>query len=309
MFFRHTAGMASRPGPLPTVAVRLATRPPFAGGPLLAFLAARALPGIEAVDGATYRRTIDLPHGPGVVAMTVAADHVDVRATVADPADGDRVEAVVRGVFDLDTDPAPIEAVLGADPLLAPLVAATPGRRNPGCVDGGEILLRAIVGQQVSVAGARTVVGRVAAALGAPLPAALAGSTDAQAGALTHRFPTAARVAAADPATLPLPATRATALVTALGLVADGTIDLRPGADGAAARSGLLAVHGIGEWTASYVAMRALGDPDVFLPTDVAVLRGLAARGGPSDRRGAAQAAERWAPWRTYALHHLWSAS
>ena len=287
------------------LSLRLATRQPFAGPEIIEFLALRAIPGVEAVDAdGTYRRVLALPHGPATVALSAATDHVSATLMLADLRDlGPAVERC-RRVLDLDADPVAVDQLLGADPLLAPLVAKTPGRRSPGAFDGAELLVRAIIGQQVSVAGARTVAGRVAAALGQPIPQALA---DVAGPGLTHAFPTAAAVAAIDPEQVAVPRARGRALGDALALVADGSIDLDPGADRATVEADLLAVRGIGPWTAAYVAMRALGDPDVFLPTDLGVLRGLAALGGPDAPAEAAERAASWRPWRSYALHHLWS--
>ena len=309
---RAGAGPGGAPGAGPgggttPLVLRLATRAPFAGREVVAFLAARAVPGVESVDDdGTYRRVLDLPRGPAVVALRAAADHVSARLVLSDPSDlGPAVERC-RRVLDLDADPVAVDAVLGADPVLAPLVVATPGRRSPGAVDGAELLVRAILGQQVTVAGARTVAGRLAGALGTPIPVAL---TAASGGTLHRAFPTAAAVAGIDPAGLPMPATRGRALAASLSLVADGTLVLDPGAERAEVERRLLAVPGIGPWTASYVAMRALGDPDVFLPTDVGVRHGLVALGAAGDPGAAADRARSWRPWRSYALHHLWSAT
>lgn len=291
-------------GPTPLV-LRLATRTPFAGDEAIGFLALRAVPGVETVDSdGTYRRVLDLPHGPATVALTAAHDHVTARLALGDLRDlGPAVERC-RRVLDLDADPISIDSVLGEDPFLAPLVAATPGRRSPGAVDGSELLVRAILGQQVSVVGARTIAARLTETLGETIPAALAAASR---GGLTHCFPVASAIAAIDPEDLPMPRSRGRALARALALVADGSLALDPGADRAEVEARLLAVDGIGPWTASYVAMRALGDPDVFLPTDIGVLRGLAALGGPGDAASAAERASAWRPWRSYALHHLWS--
>lgn len=295
-------------GPTP-IALRLATRSPFAGPEVVGFLAARAIPGVEAVgpDG-TYHRVLDLPLGPALVSLSAAEDHVAARLVLGDLGDlGPAVERC-RRLLDLDADPQAIDELLGADPFLAPLVAATPGRRSPGVVAGHELLVRAIVGQQVSVAGARTVAAGIAGRLGEPVPDGLA-ATAPDGAALTHRFPTAEALAGSDPALLPMPRARGTALVTALALVADGSLALDPGADRAAVEAGLLGVKGIGPWTASYVAMRALGDPDVFLPTDIGVRNGLVDLGAAGDPAAAEERAAGWRPWRSYALHHLWSAA
>jgi AraC family transcriptional regulator of adaptative response / DNA-3-methyladenine glycosylase II len=256
----------------------LPTREPFDGESLLAFLAARAIPGVEEVGGGRYRRTA--PFGifearPGAAGVSFAP---------AEAADS------CRRLFDLDADPAAVTAVLGADPLLAPLVARRPGLRVPGAFDPFELVVRAIVGQQVSVAGARTVLGRLVAEYGEPLAS---GEGDAAAraarGALTHHFPTAAAVATADPAAFPFPRTRANALITVAQLAASQELELEA----------LVEIPGIGPWTASYVAMRALGDRDAFPPGDVGIRNALAALGASADD-------ERWRPWRSYAVMHLW---
>lgn len=229
----------------------------------LAFLAARAIPGVEAVEDGAYRRV----HRGAVL-------QVDAGADPADP--------VARRIFDLDADTAAIDAHLAADPVLAPLVAARPGLRSPGTTDAHEILVRAITGQQVSVAGARTTLGRIAAAYGEPV---------ADGGDLTHGFPTPEALAEADPATLGMPRARGAAIVAASRACADG-LDPRD-------REALLALPGVGPWTASYVAMR-LGDPDAWMPTDLGVRHALARLPGTPDP-------DRWRPYRAYAVHHLWA--
>lgn len=273
--------------------VLLAHHAPLDAPALLAFLGARAVPGIEELtpDG-TYRRTLRLAHGPGLVALQATADGVEAELRVAD-ADRQQALAACRHLLDLDAQPARIDVHLGADPLLAPLVARRPGLRRPGHVDPTELVTRAILGQQVSVAGARTLASRLVAAHGTPLP-----EPD---GTLTHLFPDAATIAALPDSAFAMPRARSAALARTAAAIADGTLDLRPGADRDAAREGLLALKGIGPWTAGYVAMRMLGDPDAWLPTDVGVRRGLERIGAGDDR------AERWRPWRSYALMHLWA--
>ena len=226
------------------------------------------------------------------MALRVAADGVGAVLDTA-PEDHDDALAACRRLLDLDADPVAIDAHLAADPLLAPLVARHPGLRRPGHVDAAELVVRAILGQQVSVAGARTLAARLAAAHGTPLAA--------PAGALTHLFPDAATVAVLPPEAFAMPRARGAALTRTMAAIADGTLDLRPGADRETARQGLLALRGIGPWTAGYVAMRALGDPDAWLPTDVGVRHALARLGAGPER------AERWRPYRSYALMHLWT--
>jgi AraC family transcriptional regulator, regulatory protein of adaptative response / DNA-3-methyladenine glycosylase II len=291
---------AAAPG---VIELRLPCREPFDGESLVAFLADRAIPGVEEVDtqagpgapagtgGTAYRCTLALDHGPGILALTPEARAVRAELRLTDLRDLTAAVARCRRLFDLDADPVAISSQLGEDPALAPLVAARPGLRVPGCVDGFELAVRAIVGQQVSVAAARTVLGRLVAAHGEPLP-----EPD---GGLTHRFPSAAALAEVEPRTLPFPGKRAEALRAMARLVADGELELGAGTDAAEARTALTAIPGIGPWTASYVAMRALGDPDVFLDGDAGIRHAL-------ERLGTGVDPERWRPWRSYAVMHLW---
>ena len=328
------------------LSLRLRHRPPLDAAGLLRFLGLRAVPGVEALDpdGRTYRRVLSLPHGVGVVALTPRAEHVDCTLRLADMRDLGAAVQRCRRLLDLDADPLAVDAALAADPLLAPLVAATPGMRVPGAVDGAELAVRAVLGQQVSVGGARTLAARLAAAHGAPLAAALPSCAPAAATAaappppagpangaaapppaagpharaadrppagapapLTHAFPTAAALAALDPEQLPMPRARGRALVGLCAALADGEIALDPGADRAAVRRQLVALPGIGPWTAEYVALRALGDPDAFPASDLGIRHALAALDQPHDARAAAALAERWRPWRAYAALHLWA--
>jgi AraC family transcriptional regulator of adaptative response / DNA-3-methyladenine glycosylase II len=299
----HANGGSAPAGP-PVLTLRLRHRAPLDTSGLLAFLGARAVPGVEAWDptdgNGTYRRVLALPHGPGVVALAPSAvrdtgDHVHCELRLGDLRDLAAAVQRCRRLLDLDADPVAVDDALAADPLLAPLVRRAPGRRVPGAVDGAELAVRAVLGQQVSVAGARTLAGRLTAALGEPLPDGLADE------ALTHAFPTAHALAAVDPAELPLTRARAHALVTLCGAIAadEGPLVLDPGADRDATRERLLMLPGIGPWTAEYVAMRALGDPDAFPATDLGVLEAI-------ERLGDADP-ERWRPWRAYAVQHLWA--
>jgi AraC family transcriptional regulator of adaptative response / DNA-3-methyladenine glycosylase II len=232
---------------------------------MLEFFAVRAVPGVEEVAGGRYRRSVRLAHGPAVVA--------DGALEAGDPRDADEAARLWRALIDADADTERIDATLGSDPLLRALVAAAPGIRVPGCVDPGEIAIRAVLGQQVSVAAARTQAARLVERCGEPLEAPVG----------------------LDPETLPMPRARGRALVTLAAAMADG-LDPRD-------RDALLALPGIGPWTADYVAMRC-GDPDVLLETDLGVRRALRALGGPDDLP---RHAERWRPWRSYAVQHLWS--
>ena len=189
--------------------------------------------------------------------------------------------------------------MLQADPVLAPLVATRPGLRVPGHVDGYELAVRAVLGQQVSVAAARTLAARLVQRFGAPLP-----DPD---GALTHLFPAPQVLAEADPSSLGIPVSRGGAIAALSHVVASGELVLDRSADREDVAARLLALPGIGPWTAGYIAMRALGDPDVFLATDLGVRRGLERLGLPGDQPAALAHAQRWRPWRSYALMHLWT--
>jgi AraC family transcriptional regulator of adaptative response / DNA-3-methyladenine glycosylase II len=286
----------STPG---AISVRLAVRSPFDGAGLVEFLAARAIPGVEEVVGTTYRRTLGLTHGTGTVELSPAAAHVRATLRLDDLRDLAAAVARCRRLLDLDADPVAVAEHLGSDPLLAPLVAKDPGRRVPGTTDGFELAVRAILGQQVSVAGARTLAARLVLAAGEPLPV--------PDGGLTHVFPRADALAAAPDAAFSLPVLRRDTLREMASAVAGGDLDLEPGSDREDTRRRLEARPGIGPWTAGYVAMRALGDPDVFLATDLGVRHALEHLGSWSDAPGAAAMAERWSPWRSYALVHLWA--
>lgn len=277
---------------------RLAARRPFAAAPLLAYLAARAIPGVEEVEGRTVRRALSLPHAPATVALEVGAGGATARLALGDPRDREAALAACRALLDLDAEPLEIDAALARDAALAPLVAAAPGLRSPGAAESAEVLFRAIAGQQVSVAAARTVLGRLAREHG-----------ESPAGARLRPFPSPERLASVDPGRLPMPRARARALVAAASALARGDLVLDRGADREAARRALLALPGIGPWTASYVAMRALGDPDVLMVGDLGLDRGLAALGLPRGRRRIVARAASWRPWRSYATHHLWRAA
>jgi AraC family transcriptional regulator of adaptative response / DNA-3-methyladenine glycosylase II len=246
-----------------------------------------------------YRRSLRLARGNAVVSVSVAGGTVSCSLVLDDVADVQAAVQRTRRLLDLDADPSQIDELLGADPLLAPLVAKRPGLRAPAHPDGTELLVRAVLGQQVSVAGARTLASRLVAAHGVPLTNPV--------GAVTHAFPSAATVAALRPEDFAMPRARGAALIEACAHVADGRILLDAGSDRDATAASLQALRGIGPWTAGYVAMRALGDPDVFLPTDIGVRNALVALGVDGSPRSAAALAERWRPWRSYALHHLWA--
>jgi AraC family transcriptional regulator, regulatory protein of adaptative response / DNA-3-methyladenine glycosylase II len=295
-------GKARRRGRTTTagiVELRLAYRQPADLRGVLDFLALRAVPGIEEVDGGTYRRSLTLPHGTGVAELTPRDGYVQATLRLADPRDLTAAVARCRRVLDLDADPQAVDDLLGADPALGPLVARRPGGRVPGTVDGDELAVRGVLGQQISVLAARTVAGRLVAEHGKPL--------DAPVGTVTHAFPTAAVLASVDPASFPMPRSRQRTLHELTSRLADTSLRLDTGVDRDEAERLLLDVPGIGPWTAKYVRMRALADPDVFLPTDLGVTHAMAGLRLPSDPRAVAELAENWRPWRSYALLHVWS--
>lgn len=314
---------------------RICAAGPYDGARLLAFLGAHAVPGLESWDGATYRRTLSpasgrtaagrtagRTSGPGWAVLEVQAVPGGVTGRIGlpghhpDPAGTlGQVLPAVGHLLALDRDDGPAEAALAADPMIGPLLALRPGLRLPGSADPAQDLVRTVIGQQVSVAGARTVTGRVVAALGAALP----GPVTAQTG-LTRLWPTAAALAGAPDRALPMPMARARAVRAVAAAVAAG-LPLRPvqpdaeqpgagqpDAGQATLRAALLALPGVGPWTADYTLVRALRHPDVFLPGDLAARRQVAALGGPGDPAGVAALAERWRPYRTTALGQLWAA-
>ncbi|HTW10869.1 MAG TPA: DNA-3-methyladenine glycosylase, partial [Acidimicrobiales bacterium] len=284
------------------VVVRLPYRAPLAADVLFRWLAARAVPGVEDGGAAHYRRALVLPHGTGTV--TVLAPNPGERFTTATFAVEDLRDLAtavkrVRLLFDLDADPEAVAEVLGNDPLLRPGFAALPGLRVPGAVDGNEVAARAVLGQQVSVAGARALAGRLADRYGRAIT-----TPD---GAVTRAFPTASALAGATPEDLPLPASRARTLVALAEALASGTVDLGPGADREEATARLQALPGVGPWTVAYIRMRALGDPDAFPAGDLGLRRALEALGRSSTVEGALSLADAWRPYRAYALQYLWS--
>ena len=278
--------------------LRLPRRTPFDADALLAFLRARAIPGVEEVEGETYRRGLTLPHGDGVAELTARTGHVECRLWLADLSDLAAAVGRCRALYDLDADPEAVDAMLGADPVLGPHVSAAPGRRVPGAVDGAELAVRTVVGQQVSVAGARAALARVAAALGRPL--------GAPRGTLTVTFPTAETLAGADPALLPMTTARRRTVLTVAQAIAERRIEVSATADRDELRARLRELPGVGDWTVECIMMR-LGDTDAFPATDLGVRRGLRLLGLPHDRASVARLAEPWRPWRAYALQHLWN--
>ncbi len=291
------------------IRLRLACRRPFNPASVLDFLGLRALPGVEALDGSLYSRSLRLPHGHGIVMLSAPeADgpdgpaYVDGELVLSDLRDLHTAVARCRQLLDLDADPVAVWEALGADVHLGPVVRRDPGRRVPGAAEGFELAVRAVIGQQVSVPGARTVAGRLVLAAGDPLPE--------PAGAITHLFPTPAaliELAGREPGVFAMPAGRRRALVALAEAVECGDVVIDPGADPLELRHSLVRLPGIGPWTAEYVAMRALRDPDAFMPTDLGIRRGARAIGLPDDPARLVAHTESWRPWRSYAMAHLWS--
>jgi AraC family transcriptional regulator of adaptative response / DNA-3-methyladenine glycosylase II len=264
---------------------------PLDAAGLIAFLGRRAVPGVEELAGGAYRRSLRLANGPGVAELSAAAGGVNAHLWLADPADRDEAVGRCRTLLALDADPSAAVEALGDDALLGPLVRAAPGRRVPGHADAHELAFRAVLGQQVTLAGAASAAGKLTAAHGQPL--------DAPFGTITHLFPTAEALAEADTTDWPMPRSRRAALSGLAAALASGSIELD--------RVGEL--PGIGPWTASYIAMRALRDPDAFLPTDAGVRRGLEALGRDGSPRSAESEAAAWRPYRAWAIPHLWAAA
>ena len=282
-----------------SLALRLPFRQPLCPDNLFGHLVATAVPGVEEwLDGA-YRRTLRLPNGDGIVALRPQVRHIDCRLTLTDLRDLATAVARCRRLLDLDADPAAVDELLRADPALTPLVDKAPGRRVPRTVDAHEFAVRAVLGQQVSTAAARTHAARLVAAHGRAVPD--------ETGGLTHLFPDTAALATLDPGALALPRARRATIIALISALAGGEIDLGAGSDWARARAQLAQLPGVGPWTVETIAMRALGDPDAFVPTDLGVRRAAADLGLPVTPAALTGHAAAWRPWRAYAVQYLWA--
>ncbi len=283
------------------IRVRLPFREPFDAAGLFSFFAARAVDGVEMGGANTYSRTLSLANGPGVVQVEKHGTALVASFWLTSLSDLGAAVSRVRRLFDLDADPYGVAATFDADPNLGPVSRRHPGRRAPGAVDGNELAVKAVLGQQVSVAAARTLARRIAESRGVrfTLPGAPLGLL----------FPSADALGAANPEEFAIPRSRGVALIGLCAALADGSVDLSIGVPREEARKHLLSLKGIGPWTASYIAMRALSDPDVLLDDDLGVIRGARALGLPTDRRALAEVGRRWAPWRSYATQLLWLAA
>lgn len=296
-----TAGPGIDGSPWHQLGVRLPFRRPLCPDNLFGHLVATGVPGVEEWRRGSYRRTIRLTDGPAIVELRPEPDHVAAVLRLHSLSDLTEAIAVCRRLLDLDADPEAVDSDLSRDARLAPLVAAAPGRRVPGTVDGAELAIRIVLGQQISTRAARTHGARLVRALGAQVcdPA----------GGLTHLFPDPAAVADCPEADLAMPHRRRDTLRSLAGALARHELDLSPSADRAEMLARLGQLPGIGPWTVQSVAMRALGDPDAFVGSDLGIHRAMAALGLPD--RGPAQlaAAQAWSPWRAYAVQHLWATS
>ena len=280
------------------VSLRLPYRAPLDGGGLIEFLGRRAVGGLEEVVDGAYRRALRLPHGAGSVELRPVDGHVQARFWLDDLRDLATAVQRSRTLLDLDSDPQAVTEILGADKLLGPLVRAVPGRRVVGSVDGHELAVRALLGQQISLAGASTLAGRLVQSCGTPLARPL--------GDVTHAFPSPEQLAGLDLDTIGMPRARLAALASLNGAIACGELALDAGADRERTRTQLLALPGVGTWTAEYVAMRALRDPDAFPASDLGVRRAVKRLGQADDVAAVERLSERWRPYRAYAVQYLW---
>ncbi|MEU5808517.1 AlkA N-terminal domain-containing protein [Streptomyces sp. NPDC047718] len=284
-----------------SIGLRLPYRAPLNPDNLFGHLAATAVPGVEEWRAGVYRRTLRLPYGTGVVALTPQPDHVGCQLALTDLRDLTLAISRCRWLLDLDADPEAVDGQLRSDPLLAPLVDKAPGRRVPRTVDAAEFAVRAVLGQQVSTAAARTHAARLVTAYGEPVA-----DPDPE-GGLTHLFPSPEALAALDPERLALPRSRRTTLTTLVAALADGSLALGVDSDWEAARARLAALPGFGPWTTEVIAMRALGDPDAFLPSDLGLRKAAAELGLPATPGALTARAAGWRPWRAYAVQYLWA--
>ncbi len=302
----QSPGLSPQPASAhPPLRLKLGLRAPFAARQWLQFQELHAVAGVERVFDGSYARTLRLPHGIGAVHIELPSvepspGYVLATFWLSDLRDTSAAVERARRLLDADCDPVAVAEHLGADPVLGPALLRWPGLRMTGCVDGAEMAIRTVIGQQVSLVGLRTLLGRLTRRFGTPL-------ADDDPGAhlgLSALFPEPVAFASREPGDLPMPRARGRALIGLCRELAAGNILLDQGADRDEVRRALLAITGIGEWTASYLAQRALGHPDVMLSTDLVARRAFRALGEDPDRL--AEHSERWRPWRSYAQLYLW---
>jgi AraC family transcriptional regulator of adaptative response / DNA-3-methyladenine glycosylase II len=278
------------------IVLRLAFRQPLCPDNLFGHLAATAVPGVEEVRGQTYRRTLRLAHGSGIVELTPTPEYVNCRAVLSDMRDLTATIARSRWLLDLDADPMAIDAQLSTDPSLAPLVAKSPGRRVPRCADGAEMAVRAVLGQQVSTSAAQTHAGRLVQQHGEPV--------SDPGGGLTHLFPKPSDLRDVH---LAMPTKRRDTFASLVAALHSGELTLGPGSDRGENMMALTKIPGIGPWTRQVIAMRALGDPDAFPESDLGVRHAAERLGLPSTPAALVGRSQAWRPWRAYAVQYLWS--
>ena len=292
----HRGGHEAAAG---TLALRLPFRLPFQPDNLFGHLVATAVPGVEEWRVGAYRRTLRLPHGHGIVALRPEPDHVGCQLTLTDMRDLASAISRCRRLLDLDADPQAVTDVLSSDEVLAPVVGKAPGRRVPRTVDAAEFALRAVLGQQISTAAARTHAGRLAAAHGEQV--------EDHGGGLSRLFPAVETLAAIDQSDLAMPRSRRDSFAGLAAALAAGKVDLSVGGDWHEARLRLAALPGLGPWTIETIAMRALGDPDAFTASDLGVRAAAARLGLPATPAALSERAKAWRPWRAYAVQYLWA--
>lgn len=296
---RAATQAASAPNSPGTVCLRLPVRTPFAYAGVFGHLAAGTVPGCEEIRDGAYRRSLRLPFGNAIVALTPAVDHVRCVLVLDDFRDLTTATARCRRLLDLDADPEAVDEALSADDEFSAVVAKAPGQRIPRTVDEAELAVRAVLGQQVSTKAASTHAGRLVAAYGQPI-------NDPE-GSLTRTFPSVEQLAEIDPVHLAVPKARQRTLSALVAGLADGSVVLSAGCDWERARTQLLALPGVGPWTGEIIAMRALGDPDAFPAGDLGVRLAAKQLGLPSDERSLTARGARWRPWRSYATQYLWT--
>ena len=287
---------------LGVLSLRLPFRAPMWPDNLFGHLVATAIPGVEEWRDGAYRRTLRLPHGPGIVSLRPCPDYIACQLALTDLRDLAMAISRCRRLLDLDADPVAVCDQLREDPALRPLIDKAPGRRIPRTVDAAEFAIRAVVGQQVSTAAARTHGARLALGYGQPV--------EDPSGGLNRLFPEMTALAqAGDQAVIAMPAARRRTVVALARAIAEYEIDLRAGADWQQARTKLAAVPGLGPWTVETIAMRGLGDPDAFAATDLGVRQAARALGLPAAPAALTKRAAPWRPWRGYAVQYLWATS
>ncbi|MDR0193006.1 DNA-3-methyladenine glycosylase [Pseudomonas yamanorum] len=281
--------------------MQLAYQAPYDWAAMLGFLSARAISGLETVDGGVYSRSITVDAQQGWLSVSPGAgDWLEVTVNFPNPSALPEIERRLRDMFDLSVDPKRINRQLANDPLMASLVAARPGLRVPGTWDGLELAIRAVLGQQITVVAAIKLAGKLVAQYGTPLVTPHAG--------VTHVFPSAEVLAAADLATLGMPKSRGRTLSGVAQALLDDPQVFQPKASLKEGVARLVALPGIGDWTAQYIAMRQMREQDAFASGDIGLINALVAlEGGPVSPRQLLARAEAWRPLRAYAAQHLWT--